>query len=51
MTFSNALSRVADNMDIHVVQAELHRAAETGGAELKRGEETALYLFSSPDME
>ena len=39
------LSRVADNMDIHVVQAELHRAAETGGAELKRGEETALYLF------
>ena len=39
------LSRMADDMDVHVVQAELHRAAETGGAELKRGKETAFYLF------
>ena len=34
------LGRMADDVDIHVVQAGLHRAAQTGGTELQRCEET-----------
>ena len=41
-----SLSSVADNVDVHVVQAQLHGAAKAGGAELQRSEETAFdFLF------
>ena len=39
------LGRMADDMDVHVVKADLHRAAQTGGAEFQRSKETALDLL------
>ena len=39
------LGGVADDVDIHPVQADGHGAAQTGGAELQRTEEPALDLF------
>ena len=39
------LGGVADDMDIHMMKADLHRAAQTGRAELERGKEAAFDLF------
>ena len=39
------LSRVADYVYVHVVQAELHRAAQTCRAEFERGVEAVFYLL------
>ena len=39
------LSRVADYVYVHVVQAELHRAAQTCRAEFERGIEAVFYLL------
>ena len=39
------LGRVADDMDVHVVKTDLHRAAQSGGAELQRGEKAAFDLL------
>ena len=40
-----ALGGPADDIDIHLVQAHLHGAAQTGGTELQRTVETALDLL------
>ena len=40
-----ALRRPADDIDVHLVQTHLHRAAQTGGAELQRAVEPALDLL------
>ena len=39
------LSGVADDMDIHVVEADAHGAPQAGGAELQRGEEAGFDLL------
>ena len=40
-----ALSGPADDVDVHLVQADAHGAAQAGGAELQRGKEPALNLL------
>ena len=43
------LGGVADDMDVHLVQAHAHGAPQTGGAELQRGRKNRLSIsFSSP---
>ena len=39
------LGGVADDVDVHVVQAQLHGTAQTGGAELQGGEKAAFDLL------
>ena len=39
------LGGVADDVDVHLVQADAHGAAQAGGAELQRGKEPALNLL------
>ena len=39
------LGSVADDVDVHVVQSQLHGAAQTGGAELQGGEEAVFDLL------
>ena len=45
ITFGKALGGPADDIDVHLVQTHLHRAAQTGGAELQRAVEPALDLL------
>ena len=42
---SKGLSRVANDVDIHLMKAQLHRSAQSGRSELERREKAALYFL------